>query len=202
MAQPELTGYREAWLQAAASFLFDHIAAHDLPRMNVRVSCGWPVRGGVARRRTVIGQCSRPRSARMALPKSSSLPASLIVWMSSVRFSMNFYMPRSAANMDTINRSPRRAHKFGLGGPPTATVVGENLRPLLLSYVERVGLYPHAAITVKSKEKVGSRLRLYQCRCNPPVKVRVASDTFEAVCLNCDEDSTQVVKDDELSAVL
>lgn len=71
-------------------------------------------------------------------------------------------------------------------GPPTATKVGDTLRPLLLAYIERVGSYPHAAITVKSKEKVGSRLRLYQCRCSPPVKVRVASDSFAAVCVYCD----------------
>jgi len=31
----------------------------------------------------------------------------------------------------------------------------------------------------------GSRLRLYECRCAEPVKVRVASDTFEATCNRC-----------------
>jgi hypothetical protein len=30
----------------------------------------------------------------------------------------------------------------------------------------------------------GSRLRLYECECTPPVKVRVARDTFDATC-NC-----------------
>src|SRR6266566_822948 len=102
MEQPELTVYREAWLQAAASFLFDHIAKQDLPCVDVRVS-----------------------------------------------------------------------------------------------YVEQVGPYPHAAITVKPKGKVGSRLRLYQCRCDPPVKVRVASDGFQAVCLVCDVEFVQVSKEDE-----
>lgn len=32
----------------------------------------------------------------------------------------------------------------------------------------------------------GSRLRLYECECVPPVKVRVARDNFEAACLCCD----------------
>lgn len=31
----------------------------------------------------------------------------------------------------------------------------------------------------------GSRLRLYHCGCNPPVKVRVASDEFDATCNRC-----------------
>lgn len=31
----------------------------------------------------------------------------------------------------------------------------------------------------------GSRMRLYHCQCNPPVKVRVASDEFAAKCDHC-----------------
>jgi hypothetical protein len=74
--------------------------------------------------------------------------------------------------------------------------VGETLRPLLVSYVEQVGPYPHAAILLKSKEKVGSRLRLYQCECEPPVKVRVARDGFQAVCLVCEREFVQVGKEE------
>jgi hypothetical protein len=66
-----------------------------------------------------------------------------------------------------------------------------------VSYVERVGPYPHAAIQLRAKEKVGSRLRLYQCGCQPPIKVRVASDGFQAVCLLCDGEFVQVVKEDD-----
>lgn len=32
----------------------------------------------------------------------------------------------------------------------------------------------------------GSRLRLFECSCEPPVKVRVARDVFEATCNCCD----------------
>jgi hypothetical protein len=31
----------------------------------------------------------------------------------------------------------------------------------------------------------GSRLRLWICNCNPPVRVRVARDAFRAVCQDC-----------------
>lgn len=31
----------------------------------------------------------------------------------------------------------------------------------------------------------GSRLRLYECKCKKPVKVRVASDYFAATCNKC-----------------
>lgn len=197
MAQPELTGYREAWLQAAASFLFDHIAAHDLPRVNVRVSCGWPVRGGAACRRTVIGQCFPPSFCSDGTPQIFISPR--LADSVDVLGTLLHELLHASVGCQHGHKKPfsQAARTVGLAGPPTATVVGESLRPLLLSYVERVGLYPHAAITVRSKEKVGSRLRLYQCGCNPPVKVRVASDTFAAVCLNCDTDFTQVVTDEE-----
>ena len=88
------------------------------------------------------------------------------------------------------------ARRVGLAGPPTATTVGDALRPVLVSYVEQVGPYPHAAITVKPKDKVGSRLRLYQCGCKPAVKVRVASDRFQARCLLCGALFEQTVKEE------
>jgi hypothetical protein len=78
------------------------------------------------------------------------------------------------------------ARKVGLAGPPTATTVGAELRPLLVDYVARAGPYPHAVIVPQVKEKAaGSRLRLYECSCAQPVKVRVASNDFEATCNRC-----------------
>src|SRR5450755_2500804 len=59
--QQPLTRYREEWLQAATGFLFDLMEQHGLLRVKVRVSCGWPSRGGLAQRRTVIGQCFAPQ---------------------------------------------------------------------------------------------------------------------------------------------
>ena len=93
-------------------------------------------------------------------------------------------------------RFSQAARACGLAGPPTATVVSDALKPLLQEYVERVGGYPHAAIIPRQKEAKGSRLRLYQCSCEKPVKVRVASDTFQAQCLVCDEEFTLVPKDE------
>src|ERR1700680_655242 len=192
MEQPELIGYREAWLQASASYLFDHIVEHGFPRIEVRVSCGWPVRGGMARGRTVIGQWFPPPFWQDGTPQIFISPR--IADSVDVLGTLLHELLHASVGCQHGHKKPfsQAARKVGLAGPPTATVVGESLRPLLLSYVERVGPYPHAAITVKSKVKVGSRLRLYQCGCNPPVKVRVASDSFAAVCLNCDTDFMQV----------
>lgn len=187
---------REAWLQAAASFLLDYLVEHDLPRVAVRVSCGWPVRGGVARRRTVIGQCFPPALCADGTPQifiSPRLSESL-----EVLGTLLHELLHASVGCQHGHRKPfsQAARLVGLAGPPTATVVGDALRPVLLGYVERVGTYPHAAISIRAKARVGSRLRLYQCDCEPPVKVRVASDTFAAVCQVCESAFVQVVQDD------
>lgn len=195
MEQEALTPYREAWLQAAASFLLQHMVEQGLPLVEVRVSCGWPVRGGVARRRTVIGQCFAPSVCKDGKPQifiSPRLSDGVEVLGTLLHELVHASVGCQHGHKKAFSQAVRAV---GLAGPPTATTVGERLRPLLLSYIERVGPYPHASIQLKPQAKVGSRLRLYQCGCEPPVKVRVASDTFQAVCLVCEEKFVQVVKD-------
>ena len=187
---------REAWLQAAGSFLLDCLAAYGLPRVAVRVSCGWPVRGGAALRRAVIGQCFPPSVCKDGTAQifiSPRLSDSI-----EVLGTLLHELLHASVGCQYGHRQPfsQAARKVGLVGPPTATAVGDALRPSLLAYIEQVGPYPHAAIRFTSKEKGGSRLRLYECRCAPPVKVRVASDTFQAVCLLCEAAFMQVVKED------
>ncbi|HZU68791.1 MAG TPA: hypothetical protein VFA09_16050 [Ktedonobacteraceae bacterium] len=196
MEQPELVVYREAWLQGAAAFLMDYLVERDLPRVEVRVSCGWPVRGGVSRRRTVIGQCFPPTASRDGKPQifiSPLLSDSLDVLGVLLHELIHACFGCRFGHGKEFSQAARRA---GLAGPPTATTVGDALRPVLVAYVQQVGSYPHAAITVKPKEKVGSRLRLYQCSCEPAVKVRVASDRFQARCLVCGVLFEQVIKDE------
>jgi hypothetical protein len=197
MEQQALTPYREAWLQAAASFLLKHMVEQGLPPVEVRVSCGWPVRGGVARRRTVIGQCFAPSVCKDGKPQifiSPRLSESIEVLGTLLHELVHASVGCHYGHRKEFSQAARQV---GLDGPPTATTVGDTLRWLLVSYVGRVGPYPHAAIQLRAKEKVGSRLRLYQCGCQPPVKVRVASQTFQAVCLVCDAAFVQVFKEDD-----
>ncbi|HJT56802.1 MAG TPA: hypothetical protein VJ761_09925 [Ktedonobacteraceae bacterium] len=185
MEQAEFTVYREAWLQGAAAFLTDYVVERGLSRVEVRVSCGWPLRGGVARRRTVIGQCFPPTASKDGKPHifiSPLLSESIDVLGVLLHELLHACVGCQCGHGKPFSQAARRV---GFVGPPTATTVGETLRPVLAGYVERVGPYPHAGLSVKPKDKVGSRLRLYQCQCEPPVKVRVASDHFHARCLLC-----------------
>ncbi len=185
--QQAATQLREAWLQEAASFLIDHMTKQGLPATAARVSCGWPSRGGLSARQAVIGQCFSPTICRDGKPQifiSPRLDDSLEVLGTLLHELVHASVGTDKKHGKVFSQAAR---KVGLTGPPTATTVGDGLRPLLQSYIDRAGLYPHAAILPPHKEKAGSRLRLYECSCEPVVKVRVASDRFQARCEVCEE---------------
>ncbi len=186
--QQEATHLREAWLAQATTFLLEHMHEQGIPFVSVRVSCGWPLSGGAGNgKRVVIGQCFSPTVCQDGRPQIFISPR----LSESVEVLGVLLHELLHASLGTVHGHKKvfsqAAKKVGLAGPPTATVVSQELRPLLQRYVGQVGHYPHAAIQPVLKEKKGSRLRLYQCQCEEPIKVRVASDKFQARCLVCGE---------------
>lgn len=85
----------------------------------------------------------------------------------------------------------RLASACGLVKPFTTTTPSESLTARLNALGEELGAYPHGALLVPRKAK-GSRLRLWECGCEPPVKVRVARDDFNAFCGDCGEQFQRV----------
>ena len=194
----EIAKLRETWLYYAALFLFEHMQKCGLTPVPVRVSCGWPLTGGAGQNKITIGECFPPTmcadgvaqvfiSPRLADPVQ--VLATLLHELIHASFGVRAHL------IGHKKEFSQAAKKLGLAGPPTATHAGEALVPVLQAYVARVGPYPHAAIVPRMKAKApGSRLRLYECSCDPPVKVRVASNDFDATCNRCDEAFTLVEK--------
>jgi hypothetical protein len=75
------------------------------------------------------------------------------------------------------------ALSIGMEGPMTTASAGPDLTLRLNELAKKLGEFPAAGFDPPTK-KQKSRLRLWQCRC--PIKVRVASDDFKAVCLKCE----------------
>lgn len=180
-----VTHLREYWLAHATKFLLDHMAKHGLPPVRVRVSCGWPSSGGMGHHKRVIGQCFPPTMCRDGVSQIFVSP--VLADGVDVLGTLLHELVHASIGCQHGHRAPfsQAARKVGLEGPPTTTIVSKDLRPLLESYIQQAGTYPHAAIVPRTKEKKGSRLRLYECCCTPPVKVRVASDDYQARCLRC-----------------
>ena len=79
----------------------------------------------------------------------------------------------------------KAARAAGLVKPWTATTPSPELARDLDVILQKTGPYPHAALVPMLRPKPGSRLRLWECKCPRPVKVRVASEDFEAHCDRC-----------------
>jgi hypothetical protein len=185
MDEQQVAQLREVWLERAASFLLDFMVQQGLPPVAVRVSCGWPSRGGLGARAAVVGQCFPPTMCKDGIPQifvSPRIDDSLQVLGTLLHELVHAAVGCQFGHRKEFSQAARRV---GLAGPPTATTVGPALRPVLERFLSSYGPYPHAAIQPHVKQKVGSRLRLYQCQCAAPIKVRVASDGFEARCMRC-----------------
>jgi hypothetical protein len=76
--------------------------------------------------------------------------------------------------------------RVGLVKPWTSTTPGEELKTRLNKIAETLGEFPQADFDLLSLKRPGggSRLRLWMCECG--VKVRVASDDFQATCQQCE----------------
>lgn len=183
----DVTQLREHWLECSVSFLSDLLVEHSLIVPVVRVSCGWPLAGGLRASGRVIGQCFAPEIAKDG--KAHIFVSPLVFDSVEVLGVLLHEMIHASVGVKHGHKKPfsKAARLLGLAGPPTATVVGDALRPTLETFLAQTGAYPHAPLQPLPKEKVGSRLRLYECSCEKPVKVRIASDTFSARCLVCGE---------------
>jgi predicted SprT family Zn-dependent metalloprotease len=189
MEQQEVTvQLRESWLQQATLFLFEHMQACGLTPVPVRVSCGWPSSGGLGAKRVTIGECIAPRMCADGIQQIFISP--VLADSIDVLATLLHELIHAAFYCEYGHKKPfsQAARQLGLAGPPTSTFPGEQLRAFFQEYVNQVGPYPHAPIVPRVKEKKQStRLRLYECTCAPPVKVRVASNEFQALCMRCEQ---------------
>ena len=115
---------REVWLERAASFLLDYMALQGLPGVVVRVSCGWPSRGGLAARVAVVGQCFPPTMCKDGIPQifvSPRIDDSLQVLGTLLHELVHAVVGCQFGHRKEFSQAARRV---GLAGPPTATTVG------------------------------------------------------------------------------
>lgn len=191
---------REVWLTEANALLDEHMKQKGIRSPEVRVSCGWPSRGGLNKRSRVIGQCFAPEIC--ADGKAQLFISPILSDEVEVLGTLLHEKVHAAVGCIHGHKKPfsQAARVVGLAGKPTATTVGDQLRPVLLDYLAQIGPYPHSAInpdgrgkdalvpaTEEEVTRISSRLRLFECGCQPPVKVRVAHDVFQAQCLICTE---------------
>lgn len=156
-------GTREEWLLAALDRLrpmFEGIRA-SVPA--VRVSCGWPSRGGTAAGNRRLGECWSGTSCRDGLPSISVSP----VLEEPVKvLEVLVHEATHAAVGCEAKHGPafrRVALAVGLEGPMRGTHAGKELTGRLNALSVELGAYPHAALTLRDRKRQGTRMVLLRC---------------------------------------
>lgn len=185
---------REEWLDKALELLKPSIEVATACRLpQVRLACGFPSKGALAKKR-VIGQCWGTEAVNQTIAYifiSPLIDDPVIVLGTLLHEACHAALPPKTKHKKAFADS---IHRLGLEGKATADHVGEALAKRLNDeIIPLLGPYPHKAWALSAKEaKQTTRLRLYVCEC--PVKVRVASDNFEAHCDLCNGKFTKVEK--------
>ncbi len=172
---------REAWLLEACEHLRPVLRDAGVECPPVSVSMGFP-KGGRGRGRS-IGQCWPEQAAADGRPAIFVSP--VLVNAERILDVLLHELVHAGVGTSCGHRGKfvTVARACGLVGPPTATSAGPELSRRLNAIAQTLGPLPHAALSVVEEPKQTTRLRLWQCDCE--VKVRVASDQFDATCNRC-----------------
>ncbi len=155
---------REAWLNAMTDLLRSDFEAADatLPD-NVRMTCGFPSRGGRPGKKQVLGEC---------WPAGQSEDDHFEVFITPMRHDpvtvagiLVHELVHAAVGCDCGHRGAFRtvALTLGLEGKMTETNVGEGLEEKLREHVERLGQYPHASLSMLEKPPQSTRMKKVEC---------------------------------------
>lgn len=160
---------REEWLTKFARALEPWFAAHGewaIPQ-NLRVSCGWPNRGGTpgpGAQNRVIGQCfdeEQSKAKQFEIFISPYLDDPIEVGATVAHEIVHAIVGVEEKHAGQFRRV---AKAIGLEGKMTATHAGELLAAEIARIVNSLGAYPHASVDAKYKlKKQNTRMLKAEC---------------------------------------
>lgn len=147
---------REQWLELAVLKLRPLFAEIDVELPDVRVSVGWPSRGGVGKKNKVIGQCWKSTVAGDGVSQLFISPV-----LGGDRLQMIGVLVHelihAADDCESGHKGAfaKMARKIGLVGKLTATIVDpvSELGLRLAAVLDELGEYPHSALNPFEMEK-------------------------------------------------
>lgn len=145
---------REAWLEEAVRKLEPLFIDVELP--DVRVSVGWPSRGGTSQKKKVIGQCWKgvvSTDGKQQLFISPVLGDDVVQVLGVLLHELIHAWDDCESGHK--GAFAKMARKLGLAGKLTATVVeeGSDLYAALEEIANQLGDYPHSTINFAEMEK-------------------------------------------------
>lgn len=197
-----LVANREEWLTKLAEELIPVLADKGATMEGpLRLTCGWPARGALSRKRQRIGECWAPAVSTDGANQIFISP--VLVDAVTVAGVVAHEMIHAAGKRNHQRGFAVLAEKIGLEGPATATVPGPAFIETVTPILERLGAYPHAAMNPSINVKKQTT-RLLKVVCPAPENhegafedgsldyiVRMSAKVYEVAppkCGICDED--------------
>lgn len=143
---------REGWLTEMAKRSEPLFSGFKLAAY--RVTCGWPVSGGIAIKKRTVGQCFCSTVSKGKVHEIFISP--LLETVEDVAGTLLHEMAHVAAGIPAGHggRFTKVCRQVGLvKGKPTNAMPGDALAERLLKLAEPLGKYPHTAIVPRIKEK-------------------------------------------------
>jgi hypothetical protein len=155
---------REEWLTRLLILLRPFFAkiGHPLPD-HVRVTCGWPSKGGLSRSRRTVGECWPPAASDDGSTEifiSPCLGDALQVAETVVHEAVH-----ATGAMGHRKSFSRIARAIGLRRPWRATRATLELRARLNGLISKIGPYPHATLNAELMPHKKDSTRLLKLFC-------------------------------------
>lgn len=145
---------REQWLEAAVIRLGRLFKQVNVELPPVKVSVGWPSKGGTSTKNKVVGQCWSSLASKDGVGQifiSPTMGEDLIHILGVLVHELVH------ASDDCVSGHKgafaRRAKLLGLVGKMTESNVGDDLRPKLQTILDDLGEFPHAALVPSEIDK-------------------------------------------------
>lgn len=159
---------REEWMTAALEDITKLFKGHNYDVPKVRVSCGWPSRGGLSKTKKTIGQCWSPEAASDGVAQIFISP-----WLENesdigVLPTLVHEMVHAVVGLPAKHGKPFRecAVKLGLEGKMTSTHAGAELMKIFTLWRGKLGDYPHAKLDPKKSPVETQSTRMIKMQCN------------------------------------
>ena len=169
---------REQWLTALAARLNTALFTprdHPLP-VNLRISVGFPSRGGASPTRRALGQCWQSTASddgQFEVFISPTIGDGSRAGDVLVHELCHALLPEGTGHKRPF---AKLAKKMGLEGKATATIAGDELRALLEGLIAELGPYPHAELRpmVKTKRQAARMHKVKCAKCGYTARVAKA----------------------------
>lgn len=184
---------RARYLETAYDVIRGELLEKAPTRDTVALAFSFPITGARAVKKMRLGECHYlvPDGESEQVQEKHLLAIHPIVWTRGdldVLATLAHEMCHASLPKRTGHRKPfqRMAYDIGLEGPATATHPGEQFKTWVETARAKLPAFPGGvSLDLFKRKKQTSRLRLWVCECDKPVKVRVASNDFAARCEHC-----------------